>query len=233
MATATLNGTRAGKKAAVTTDVTTEPVKAGKGSDKKQIVLPSIDIEIIKLKLVGDSPLVMHRFDEKCQQMMLDKQMKVAKAGREVKDPFMDYCRSMHWMTAMPEKPTQKDVDAAEFGFPTIGFKAAAVDACSFIEDMTKVYARGAFHVIGELAKIEHPEPPENYKAMVRVGMGTADIRFRGLFRTWSTTLLIRLNKRAISAEQLANLFNVAGFAVGVGEHRPARDGSFGMFHVE
>jgi hypothetical protein len=29
------------------------------------------------------------------------------------------------------------------------------------------------------------------------------------------------------------NLFNVAGFAVGVGEWRPERDGSNGMFHVQ
>lgn len=34
-------------------------------------------------------------------------------------------------------------------------------------------------------------------------------------------------------AEQIVNLFNVAGFACGVGEWRPSKDGSFGTFHVE
>jgi hypothetical protein len=28
------------------------------------------------------------------------------------------------------------------------------------------------------------------------------------------------------------NLFNTAGFAIGVGEWRPQRDGSYGMFHI-
>ena len=67
---------------------------------------------------------------------------------------------------------------------------------------------------------------------MVRIGMGTADIRYRGEFKKWSTTLHIRYNSNAMSAEQIVNLFNVAGFACGVGEWRPQKDGSYGCFHV-
>lgn len=63
--------------------------------------------------------------------------------------------------------------------------------------------------------------------------MGTADIRYRGEFPEWSTEITLRYNANVLSPEQVANLFNVAGFAVGVGEWRPQRDGSFGMFHVE
>jgi hypothetical protein len=53
---------------------------------------------------------------------------------------------------------------------------------------------------------------------MVRVGMGTADIRYRGEFKTWSATVTVRYNARVLSADQVVNLFNTAGFAVGVGE---------------
>jgi len=74
---------------------------------------------------------------------------------------------------------------------------------------------------------------PSMREDMVRVGMGTADIRYRGEFKKWAVELLIRHNARVLSAEQVANLFNTAGFAIGVGEWRPQRDGSFGMFHVE
>jgi hypothetical protein len=35
-----------------------------------------------------------------------------------------------------------------------------------------------------------------------------------------------------MSAEQVLNLFNTAGFACGVGEWRPERDGSNGRFRV-
>ena len=35
-----------------------------------------------------------------------------------------------------------------------------------------------------------------------------------------------------LSPEQMLNLFETAGFAVGVGEWRPERDGRNGLFHV-
>jgi hypothetical protein len=61
--------------------------------------------------------------------------------------------------------------------------------------------------------------------------MGVADIRHRGMFEQWSVTLEIRYNERCMSASEIVNLFNTAGFGVGVGEWRPERDGSWGMFH--
>jgi hypothetical protein len=67
---------------------------------------------------------------------------------------------------------------------------------------------------------------------MVRVGMGTADIRYRPEFTEWSVKLPIKYNADAISLDQLVNLFTLAGFGVGVGEWRPERDGQYGMFHV-
>jgi hypothetical protein len=67
---------------------------------------------------------------------------------------------------------------------------------------------------------------------MVRIAMGTADIRYRGEFKDWSCTLRLSYNANVLSPEQIVNLFNVAGYAIGVGEWRPARDGSFGRFRV-
>jgi hypothetical protein len=93
------------------------------------------------------------------------------------------------------------------------------------------VAARQAFHVDGEFAVIEGGEPVMR-EDMVRIGMGTADIRYRGEFKRWWTTIDVKHNANVMSAEQVVNLFNTAGFAVGVGEWRPERDGQFGRFHV-
>lgn len=183
------------------------------------VTIPAINIGILKVRLVGDSPLVTHAWDDKAKKMMLDKQMKKAKTAREAKDPKADYEASIY---RMPD---------GSCGFPAIAFKSAAVDACSFIDGMTKVFARGAFHVVGDLVKIEGE--PTMRQDMVRIAMGTSDIRFRAQFVKWACELTIRYNSSAISPEQIVNLMNVAGFAVGVGEHRPARDGSWGMYHVE
>lgn len=195
-----------------------------------QIVLPKLQIQTMELKLVGDSPLISHRWSDKAKKEMLDKQMKKAKTAKAAKDPWMDYCASMYWLDEMPEKPSEDDVEAARFGFPAVAFKSAAVDSCSHIDGVTKVEARGAFHIIGDMVELEGT--PTMREDMVRIGMGTADIRYRGEFREWSAKLSLRYNVNVLSAEQIVNLFNTAGFAIGVGEWRPQKDGSFGMFHV-
>jgi hypothetical protein len=63
--------------------------------------------------------------------------------------------------------------------------------------------------------------------------MGVADLRYRGEFKKWSCRLRIRYNARVLSEDQILNLFEIAGFAIGVGEHRPQRDGSNGMFSLK
>jgi hypothetical protein len=144
--------------------------------------------------------------------------MKKARQAKEAKDPERDYLDSLY---AHPD---------GGYGFPAVAFKSAAVDACSSIAGITKVEARGAFHIVGDMVKIEgEPRPRED---MVRLNGVTADLRYRGEFREWAAEITLRYNANVLSAEQVANLFNVAGFAVGVGEWRPQRDGSFGMFHV-
>lgn len=183
------------------------------------IEMPRLDIKIIKIRIKGDSPLICHAWSQKAKQEMLNKQMKKATQAKSAKDPEQDYKDSLY---PHPE---------GGYGFPSVAFKNAAVDACSHIAGVTKVEARGCFHIIGDMVKINgEPQPRED---MVRVGMGTADIRYRGEFRDWSAELTLRYNANVLSAEQIVNMINTGGFAIGVGEWRPQRDGSFGMFHVE
>ena len=84
----------------------------------------------------------------------------------------------------------------------------------------------------GELVKIQgaNPTPRED---MVRVGVGSADLRYRGEFLSWFTEIPIRYNAGVLSDEQIIHLFTIAGFAIGVGEWRPQKDGQNGLFHVE
>jgi len=201
--------------------MTTKTTEAKDGqavaTETQTIMLAAPDLRVIQLGIAGTSPLICHQWSEKAKKQMLDKQTKQAKNGRETKDPDQDYEDSLY---LHPE---------GGYGFPAVVFKAAAVRAGTYA-DMKMTFLRGAFHVIGELARIEGtPEPRED---MVRVNNGAPDIRYRGMFPTWHTTLTIRYNARAISAEQILNLFQVAGFSVGVGEWRPERNGSFGTFEV-
>lgn len=195
------------------------------------IEIPAIEKKMVSLHIIGDSPLIVHAWSVKAKRQMLEKQMKKASAGKEAKDPWMDFCESLYWLDGMPNNPTDEDIASARFGFPTVAFKACAVDA-GYQQGVLakKTTARGAFHIMGEFAVIEGI--PEMREDMVRIGMGTADIRYRGEFKNWRTTLNIVYNPKAISVEQIANLLNMGGFANGVGEWRPSKDGSYGTFHV-
>lgn len=190
------------------------------------VSIGAIDIKYISLVLKGTSSLISHKFSEKSQTTMLAKQMKTAaaKPGREAKNPEQDYKDSLYVL---------KD---GRYGFPLSGFKNAAVDAAAFMDGMKKTMMRGSFHLVDmdgeDLAVIQGT--PQMRQDRVTVGMGTADIRFRGEFPAgWKVKLSVRYNANAISPAQIMQLFNTAGFSIGVGDWRPQKDGSHGMFEVD
>ena len=184
---------------------------------KIKVELPELDLQTMQIRLHDTSPLIVHKWSEKAKQQMLDKQTKRASTGKGAKDPEQDYLDSLY-----------RD-DEGNYVFPAIAFKSAAVRAGTYA-DMKMTFLRGAFHVIGEWVRIDgEPRPRQD---MVRVGMGTADIRYRGEFPEWGTLLRVAHNARAISPGEILNLFRIAGFSVGVGEWRPERDGSYGRFEV-
>lgn len=209
-----------------------------KAAVKEQVIsIPAIDIQYATITIVGDSSLIVHAWDEKIKQEMLDKQMKKAKAkGHDAKDPVRLFINSLYWLNGKPTEENEKGFEeaiqnGARFGFPATAVKAAAVSA-GYRAGVTKdkVSMNAAFHIDGEFIEIKGT--PHIREDMVRVGMGTADIRYRGEFDTWSATFQIKYNAGAISLEQIVNLVNLGGFACGIGEWRPEKGGTHGMFHV-
>jgi hypothetical protein len=85
--------------------------------------------------------------------------------------------------------------------------------------------------VVGDLLPIKGPHKMR--EDMTRNATGVADLRYRAEFDPWSVEVVIRHNVNVISAEQVINLVDTAGFAIGVGDWRPQRDGNHGMFHVQ
>ena len=202
------------------------------------VTIPAINIQYATIRVVGDSPLIVHKWSEKAKKEILDNQMKKAKTkGHDAKDPVRDFIESLYWIDGEPEDKTENGFaraieNGARFGFPSVAFKASAVSA-GYRSGVTrdKVSMNAAFHIDGELVEIKGI--PEMREDMVRIGMGTADIRYRGMFSEWSATIQVKYNASAISLEQLVNLINLGGFACGLGEWRPEKGGQFGMFHVE
>jgi len=202
-----------------------------------EIVIPNINLERHKIYLIGTSPLIVHAFPEKARKEMLGKQMKVAKGGRDARDPYAEYEAARYTL------PDGRD------GFPAIGFKAAAVTACTSLSDVTKVAARQAFRVEGVPMKANGviegslvrtalvplvASPPTIREDVVRLaGVGrTPEMRYRPEYSDWGVVLDIILNPQVISFAQLASMFQAAGHGVGVGDYRPERDGDCGTFDI-
>lgn len=213
---------------------------AKKKADKTTTLVP-IQLRTIEFTVIGDAKLVENAWAKKARDQMYESQTGAAKKKKGKKNPFQDFLESLYWMRGLPhntakatEKTVAKYIKGERFGFPAIGFKKAAVAACRHVDGLPMVTARGCFHVLGDLIEIHSDDGPVMREDMVRLPTGSADIRHRGEFPTWRATLRVRYNKDAITEEQLVNLFNIAGFAVGIGENRPEKSGdSWGTFHVD
>ena len=206
------------------------------------IEIKPIEIQKTTIRVVGDTPLIMHAWSEKAKREILDKQMKKTKAAaKQAKNPVEDFIRSMYWLEGFPEEMSEDGFEeairkGARFGFPATGFKQAAISAAyrmGWTKD--KVSMRGAFFIDADENQMVEifSDVPVIREDMAKVGMGAADIRFRGEFRNWYADLTIRYNKNGqYSLEQIINIINAGGYVCGLGEWRPERDGQYGMFHV-
>lgn len=133
------------------------------------IEIRPIEIKRATVRIVGDTPLIMHAWSEKAKREMLEKQMKVTKTkAKAAKDPIEDFIRSMYWKTPMPVDMTQAGFEraiseGARFCFPVTAIKQAAISAAfrmGWAKD--KMSMRGAFFIDGdENQMIEiHGDPP-------------------------------------------------------------------------
>lgn len=214
------------------------------------VEIKPIELQPVQVTIVGDTPLIMHAWSEKAKRQMLEAQMGKAKGKqREKKSPAQDFIDSMYWLT---EKPNTADIDSedgkldafyaaiqkgAKFGFPVTALKQAAISA-SYRKGWTKdkMSLRGVFFIDGGYGDFMEiiSDNPIMREDMTKIGMGVADIRYRGEFRNWKATFTLQYDINGqYSLSNILNILNAGGTVCGLGEWRVERDGRFGMFHVE
>lgn len=189
------------------------------------IKIPPLQFKKVRITIEGMSPLMVQQFSQKSIRQMEDKQQKKATAARGAKDPEQCYQDSLY---KLPN---------GNYGLPAVGLKKAAVGACTFLNDLKKTEARGAFHVVAEgahgLVTINGtPVMDTRYVRLPSIGR-PADVRYRGRFDTWEISFDVIYNAKFISADQIFNLYENAGFAVGLCEYRPERGGDLGLFKIK
>jgi len=227
-----------------------------KGNGKATLEIAEIrspKLKEMELTIVGESPLVVHRWSKKAVGEMFAKQIKVT-WPKTPKDPAYEYDAATYWIdaegneigdwpdlsliaTGQVEEYIRQDHAAIDklrkltkprFGFPAKGLKACAVRGAKVL-GLTMTDMRGGFFVPQEYVEISGERSMR--VDMVRVGM-TTDIRFRPEWPEWSMTLPVLFNSSAMKPDIVANLFNAGGFSCGLGECRPEKGGSWGRFSV-
>lgn len=220
------------------TAVSTNGSKGKKVTTSKEVAIniPKLKIERMEIMVIGDSALIPHKFSSKSKNQIREKQGKTARGAKEARNPRQEFLDSLYIVDEELNLIADEDVkDLTKdtiFAMRSISFKSAAVGACSHVDGITKVLARGAFHIDGEYVRIDTDELPDMREDLVTIGMGKSDLRYRGNFKQWSAKLTVRYNASVLSREQIVNLFNTAGFSNGIGDWRPQTNGSSGMFHV-
>lgn len=191
------------------------------------ISLQKIKREIAEIPIRGTAPLIVHRWSEKARQMMLDSQQG-KKTPKQPKDPDADYQASMYRFVN------------GKHGFPVMAFKSATVKGgarvfgksvkMTELRQLTTFLADGLCTDGTQLCELITPGP-QMREDMVRVGMGTADIRYRAEYPDWGAILKVEFVPSVIDLASVVALVD-AGGTNGIGEWRPEKSGSYGTYEV-
>lgn len=182
----------------------------------KQTSVEVLDFSIdeVKIPIVGISPLIVHAWSEKSKKMISDKQAGKAKNKKhDIRVPEDDYEQAKH--------KSEMGWD----GFPAAGFKAAMIRGAKMI-GMVMKDTQTAFFIKADCEKTQLVAIDGKSRMrtdMVRVGMGSSDIRYRPEYPEWKAELTIEFNKGILSLDQIHQLVKAAGYGCGVGEMRPEK----------
>ena len=171
----------------------------------------------------------MKALDAKTGDAIYHKQMGAAtnksKVNRDVDDEID---------RALYKIPGKRD----RYGIPASGIKKMLVNTGKFVGlDRHKGFLNGAFHILagpGNLVELNESKwEVDRMMGRNPNAMGKpAVVIFRPRFDKWSIDIKIMYNANIISTAEIANLFENAGFSVGLCEFRPEKGGSYGMFKL-
>jgi hypothetical protein len=192
-------------------------------SSTTQVALKPIHTETALVRIVGITPLITHSFPEKGKEQMRQKHAGKKTRDRSVRDPQAECDAATYWLSDRTP------------GFPVTGIKRAMFAAAHKDIGVTKTLISRAVFIQadeGLLTRIESPGSKMR-EDVVRVGMGSADLRYRPCWEEWSMSLRVEYDTEWITLDVIVNLLERAGFGIGLGEWRPEKAGEFGRFRVE
>jgi len=202
-------------------------MKKDEKMDEGPIFIEAINIGTINVNLeaLPGSTYIQHRFSMQTIEDIVEREL----AGAVTKKPKRKYrsldeeYESCFWYT-----------DDGKNAIPTAAFIGAIMFA---VTDLTisKALVKRTVRILGEVVPIRFKKINRRIDRAVRGTFKVPDIRHRPEFVDWSCTVPVTYNADTITADQVVNLFNIAGFSSGIGDWRPSSpksSGQHGMFKV-
>ena len=191
---------------------------------EQKISLKKLDIGTIIVKVVGDSPYMPEPMD----MAVLEKYNKIKSKQSYTKDDISE-----------EEKVKAKFyyTEDEKVGIPARAIYNSMIRASSYLFDIKQGGMRNikeGVTLVGDIL----PLKSKKQKIVTHWGRtsgmkGSPRKIMRNAFEDWSVEVTIQFNKANLSAEQIVNVLNWAGFHIGVGGFRKEKTGNFGAFHID
>ena len=195
-----------------------------------RVEIPPPKLKVVEIRIIGTSPLVLHRFGEKARQQLHDTHAEgkssKSRKNREAKDFQANFRSAQHVI---------REQDGGGYGIPAAAFRNACIDACR-LADVAMTVAKQCIFVLADgigtdgtqLVRIDAGEP-EYSELPVRNASGVVDLRARPMWSEWAAVVRVRFDADMLRAADVANLLMRAGVQVGIGEGRPFSKKSNGL----
>ena len=187
-------------------------VKGMSKAKKEKIIVKKPDIAKCVILLKGNTPLL-------CNRRRLDDKI----GPKKVKDENREFLACLY--------PMEND----QYGFPASGFKKCFVEASKgrkwFADSQINgKRIMGGLTIMSEIILIEgSPTPREDY---VVINRKDTIRRIRAEFKEWKCAVPIMFIANLLNINQIVNVISIAGMAIGIGDWRPQKGGSFGTFEI-
>lgn len=193
-----------------------------------EVHIERIRRETVHVPIIGRTPLIVHNWDAKMRSALPGGE-NAAKKGR----------KKMDHPTAQEAYEASKYLlpDGTE-AFPAVAFKSAMADAYHLFDGLRKVHLKQSIFVKGIGPNQLVPILGESVirEDVVRIGMGTANLRHRAMYPEWRMLLEIEFLPSKLTRESVFALVDAAGMG-GVGEWRPSAPksstGTYGQFQID
>jgi hypothetical protein len=187
---------------------------------QESVELKPLQKEVIKVKIVGTTPLLMNKMDmQVVENINAKKSLKTTtKDSRDERDKVQD---KIHHCAD------------GTIGIPVAGFLKGMVECAPYIDGLDKKRVMTSIRLQGEIVQLKYSKQTVHETWGRTSGQNkTPMLIVRPRFHDWSVTLEILFNKSNISPEHIINVLNWAGFQMGVGAWRPQNGGTFGQYEV-